>query len=536
VLDIYDFLLYGSLKNNIRLQDMDVIRIPAYKTRVEVVGEVKSPAVFEMKYNETLGDLIRFAGGFTENAYKARIKVLKNTATEHEIQDVAADQFENYVPATGDKFFIDKILDRYTNRITINGAVFRPGEYELTEGLTLKQLIQKADGLKEDVFPNRGYINRLKDNLTREMVSFNTKDIMSGAAEDIALKREDIVNIPSIFDLKEEYSIVVMGEVRNPTTFPYADNMSLDDAIVMAGGFNDGATGKRIEIARRIKNSKTETDTTTTAQIFTINIDKNLNNASNFELKPFDIISVFPAPGYVVQRTVVIEGEVLYPGTYTISNKNERISDLIKRAGGLTKSAYREGATLKRERKDKTQLEKEQEGINIKKYKTLRNKADSTEEKDENFTNEIIRNNFIGIDLDKILKKPGRQYDLLLSDGDIISIPKELQTVRVSGEVLSPSAVVFDRGAKFKAYVLRSGGFTADAYRKRSYITYANGSVEGTKTFLFFRKYPRVKPGAEIFIPLKKKDRGKLSATEIVAFTTAITTVATLVYTVFKAK
>lgn len=534
VLDVYDFLLYGTLKNNIRLQDQDVIRIPPYKTRVEMTGQVKHPAIFEMKFNETLGDLIRFAGGYTDIAYKARIKVIKNAATEYTLQDILPDQFESYVPASGDKFFIDELLNRFSNRVTIYGAVFRPGQFELNEGLTLKQLISKADGLKGDAFPNRGYITRLKDDLTREMLSFNTLAIVSGAAEDIVLKREDVVSIPSAFELKEEYNLLVTGEVRNPSTLPFAENMTLEDAIIKSGGLKEGATSKRIEISRRLRITNQITDTTTTAQIFTVPIDRNLSQASNFVLKPFDIISVFPAPGYQVQKTVLIEGEVLFPGTYTLTTKNDRISDLIKRAGGLTPRAYRDGASLKRERKDRTQLELEQEELKANKYKKVQKSLNDSVDVETEINNLSVSRKFVGIDLNMILKNPKKSYDLLLEDGDVISIPKQLQTVRVSGEVLSASAVIYNPGKSFKQYVLQAGGFTSRAAKRRAYIAYANGSVQGTKSFLFFRSYPKVKPGAEIFIPLKPDNSNRLSTTEVVAITTALTTVATLVYTIFK--
>ena len=534
ILDVYDFLLYGTLKNNVRLQDMDVIRIPPYKTRVEINGEVKRPAIFEMKFNETLGDLIRFAGDFTEDAYKARIKVLKNTDTEREIQDVTSEQYESYVPATGDKYYVEQILDRYRNRISIKGAVFRPGEFELTEGLTLSQLIAKADGLKEDAFGNRGYITRLKDDLSREILSFNTTDIVSGRAQDIPLKREDIVTIPSVFDLKEEYTITVTGEVYTPGTLKYADNMTLEDAILMSGNFKEGAASKRVEVARRLRNINQLSDTAATAQLFTISLDRDLKGASNFILKPFDIVSVFPAPGYEEQKTIVIEGEVLFPGTYTISSKKERISDVIKRAGGLTALAYREGASLKRERKTKTRLEQEQEEMKLAKFEDMLEKeSDTATEKKTDIRSVVARNNFVGIDLESILKKPGKSNDLILEDGDVISVPKQLQTVKVSGEVLAPSAVIFKPSYGFKKYVLSSGGFAAKAYKKRSYITYANGSVDGTKNFLFFRNYPKVKPGAEIFVPVKPESKDRLSTTEIVAITTALATIGTLVYTIF---
>jgi protein involved in polysaccharide export with SLBB domain len=535
ILDVYDFLLYGALKNNIRLQDQDVIRIPPYKTRVEINGEVKRPAIFEMKFNETLGDLIRFAGDFTESAYKARMKVVKNTDTEHEIQDITAQQFETYIPATGDKYFVEKILERYKNRVTVNGAVFRPGEFELNDGLTLKQLIIKADGLKEDAFGNRGYITRLKDDLTREILSFSTADILSERIPDIVLKREDIINIPSIFDLKDEYTVTVAGEVRSPGTMKFGDGMSLEDAIIMSGGLKESATSKRIEIARRIKTANPMSDTSGMAQLFTVNIDRSLKEASNFILKPFDIISVYPAPGYEIQRTVVVEGEVLFPGTYTISNKNERISDVIKRAGGLTASAYKDGASLKRQRADKTQLEREQEELKLQKFEDLQKKStDTSAGKATDIRSDVARNNFVGIDLSRIMSHPRKSYDLLLENGDVISVPKQLQTVKVSGEVLSPSAVVYRSSYGFKKYILGSGGFSGRAFKKRAYITYANGSVEGTKSFLFFRNYPKVKPGAEIFVPLKPENRSKISVTEVVAITTAIATLGTLIYSVTK--
>lgn len=535
ILDVYDFLLYGTLKNNIRLQDQDVIRIPAYKTRVEISGQVKRPAIYEMKFNETLGDLIRFAGNFTEEAYTARIKVLKNTDKEREIQDIVADQYESYVPSTGDKYFVDQLLNRFTNRVTINGAVFRPGEYELSEGLKLSQLIVKADGLREDAFTNRGYLTRLKDDLTAEMISFNVGDIVSGKTQDIILKREDVIYISSISDLKEEYKVSIAGEVRTPGTLKFADGMTLEDAIIMSGGFREGAAAKRIEVARRLKTVNQLSDTSGTAQIFSINIDKDLKkDAGNFLLKPFDIISVFPAPGYEEQRTVVIEGEVLFPGTYAISNKNERISDVIKRAGGLTASAYTDGASLKRARNIRTQLEEEQEALKMKKFEAIQKQAVN----DSNAvmidaTDATVRNNFVGIDLERILSHPHKSYDLLLEDGDVISIPKQLQTVKVSGEVLSSSSVIYRPSYSFKKYILSSGGFAANAYKKRSYITYANGSVEGTKTFLFFKNYPKVKPGAEIFVPYKPEKKNNLSTTEVVAITTAIATIATLIYSVW---
>ena len=533
ILDIYDFLLYGSLKNNVRLQDQDVIRVPTYRTRVEVVGEVKREGIFEMMGGETLQDLIKFAGDFNERAYKARIKVLKNTETERKIEDITSDEFSNYTPTSGDEFYVDKILERFKNRVKVTGAVFRPGEFELTEGLTLTQLIDKAEGLKEDAFPNRGYITRTKSDLTTEIISFNTVGVVSGKENDISLKREDVITIPSIFELKEEYNLTIDGEVRSPGTFDYAENTTLEELIIKAGGLKESATPKRVEIARRVSSSNPVSDTTQTAQVFTVNIDRDLKqSAGKFILKPFDIVSVRPAPGYQVQKTVRIEGEVLYPGLYTISNKNERVSDLLKRAGGLTAFAYEEGASLKREGKKLTQSDVEQENYKLQQFQNLQKGANDSAEID--VTDVSVRNNYVGIDLPRILKNPHARYDLLLEDGDVLNIPKELQTVKVSGEVLSPSSVMFAGSKGFKRYINESGGFAPRALKKRSYIIYANGGVASTKKFLFFNNYPEVKPGGEIFVPQKEEKKNNLSTSEIVAISTGLATIATLVFTILR--
>ena len=337
-LDVYDFLLKGDLKNNIRLQDQDIIRVPVYLKRVEIVGEVKRPAIFEMKDSETLFTLLNsFAGGFTENSYQSRLKVLKNTPTERKIDDVTNNQFQTYIPQSGDKYFVNEILDRFENRVNIEGAVFRPGAYQLENGLTLKQLIQKAEGLKEDAFQNRGYITRLLPDLNTQLISFDVKRVLNGQSDDIPLQREDLISISSIFDLKEAYSVTINGEVRNPNTFPFSENMSLQELIIKAGGFKETATSKRVEIARRVKNSDPNAKDAQIAQVYQVDIDQNLNTAGvKFILSPFDIVTIRPSKGYESQKQVRIDGEVLYPGYYTISKKNERISDLVLRAGGLT--------------------------------------------------------------------------------------------------------------------------------------------------------------------------------------------------------
>ncbi|MDA9555486.1 SLBB domain-containing protein [Pelobium sp.] len=519
-LDVYDFLLKGDLKNNIRLQDQDIIRVPVYLKRVEIVGEIKRPAIFEMKDKEDLNTLLNFAGGFTEKAYQARIKVLKNTPTERKINDITADKFNTYIPQSGDKYFVNEILDRFENRVRIEGSVFRPGEYELEPGLTVKKLIQRAEGVKEDAFLNRAYITRLTADLNTELVSFDVKKLLSGEVEDIPLKREDVVSVSSIFDLREEYNVQINGEVRYPGAFPFAENLSLEELIIKAGGFKEAATPQRIEISRRVKNSDITSASAKTAEVFQIDVNKNLSlAASKFILEPFDIITVRSSPNYQVQKQIRIEGEVLYPGYYAITRKDERISDIIKRAGGLTALAYTDGASLKRAGNFESQLEKEKEQQKLLQFKKIQ--KDSKDSSATTLENVASRNNFVGINLTEILEKPKTRKDLFLEDGDIINVPKELQTVKVSGEVLSPNTVIYNRAKSFKQYIINAGGFAQNAYKGRSYIIYANGAVRSTKKFLFFNNYPIVKTGAEIFVP-KQEEKRKLTAAEIVGITSGL--------------
>jgi len=537
-IDVYDFLLNGIQLNNIRLQDQDVINVPVYQTRVEMAGEVKRPALYEALNTETLEDMIRFAGGFSNDAYTAQIKVLQKTNKERKITDVPADDYNKYNPLNGDKYVVEAILDRFENRVEISGAVFRPGQFELDESLTLKQLIAKADGLKEDAFLNRGYISRLNADNSLSLLSFDVAKVLAGTEADIKLQREDKVTISSIFDLREEYKVTIQGEVREPGTFEYGDNMNLESLIQMAGGFKEGATPNRIEISRRIKNSDATSVSAQTAEVFTVNVDQNLKvQEKDFTLKPFDIVSIRSSESYQVQRQVKVEGEVLYPGTYTITKKDERISDIMKRAGGLSPLAYVEGASLKRtggaEARAIDSLERRKEEkeklMNLQRLKQTGAKDTTTFEKDI----QVLRSDLVGIDLVRILKKPLSRNDLIVEDGDIIRVPKELQTVRVTGEVLKPNSIVYVKGRSFKGYVDGAGGFSYNAYKKGAYIVYSNGSVAAAKKFLFFNNYPQVKPGAEIFVP-KRAEREKIGIQGIVGISTAIASLAAILITVLK--
>ena len=533
-LDIYDFLLKGEFKNNLRLQDNDVIRVPTYRKRVEIMGEVKHPGIFEMLNGETLDDLLRFSSDFTERAYKARIKVLKNTDIERKISDIVSSEYTTYQPSTGDKFFIDEILDRFENRVTIEGAVFRPGSYELEKGSTLMQLIKKAEGLREDAFQNRGYIERLKDDLQIEIVSFNVASVLSGNTPDILLKREDVIKISSIFDLKEEYYVRVEGEVRQGRRLSYAEGMTLEDAILQAGGLKEGATPQRIEVSRRVKNSNILSSSALTAEVFLVDVQSDLKSATaGFILQPFDIVAVRPSAGYEVQRMVRIDGEVLYPGIYTITKKNERISDLIIRAGGFTAQAFTSGASLRRPGPPRDSLAT-RNAKDIYVLQKMQNKIDSisvTTGKPVSLsdtitvnTNALVanKNEFVGINLTRIIETPGSNYDIFLQEGDILNVPRQLQTIKVSGEVLSPSTMIYTKGRGFKHYISSAGGFREGAKKRKSYIKYANGSVKTAKRILMFNFYPSAQPGAEILVP--QGNKRSINISEIVGISTSILT------------
>ncbi|WP_293302769.1 SLBB domain-containing protein [Pedobacter sp. UBA4863] len=540
-IDVYDFLLKGIQTGNIRLQDQDVINIPAYDRRVEVTGEVKEAAIFEIKGNETLQDVINFAKGFTAEAYTAKIKTFQNTNKERRIRDIYAAQYNSYQPKNGDKFIVEAILDRFENRVEIIGAVFRPGVYALDKGLTLASLIKKADGITEDAFLNRGYINRLNPDKTQYFISFDVAKILSGEEKDIPLTREDKVTISSIFDLREEYTVTIQGEVRAPGTFQFANNLKLEDIIQMAGGLREGATPNRIEVSRRIKNTDPNSTSSKIADLFVVNIDENLRVLGDkFEIKPFDIISVRNSEGYAIQKQVKIEGEVLFPGMYTITSKDYRISDLIKRAGGLTPFAYAEGASLKRpgaekvNPNDKNAINNKEE--EEKKFLNLERVQEKNAKEPENvkkIDEKLVQSDLVGINLERILEKPLSRQDLILEEGDIVRVPKQLQTIKVTGEVLNPNSIVYIPGKSFKQYINGAGGFTSGAWKNRAYIKYANGSAEAAKKFLFFNNYPKVKPGAEILVPVKA-EREKISPQAWIGIGTGLASLAAIIVSLLR--
>ncbi|GAB3547811.1 SLBB domain-containing protein [Spirosoma fluminis] len=496
-IDLYDFILKADQRDNIRLLDQDVIRVADYETRVELTGQVRRPAIFEVLPGESLKTLLSFAGGFADDAYRASITLRRNTARERRIVTITEEQINNFVPQRGDKYEVGKILERYENRVQVAGAVMRPGDYALEPGLeTVKQLINRAEGLRKDAFTNRATIIRERPDMDRENVSFDLGKLMRGEIQDIPLMQQDSLTVLSIRDLREEYYVTIEGAVNKPDTIEFVNNMSVADLIALAGGFQEGAKPNLVEVARRIRQDSAGVRTTT-LEIYRFALDRNLQmsplettsgpsseEGQKFRLQPFDIVYVRTSPNYESQRQVYVFGEVLHPGNYAIANRQERISDAIQRAGGLKPGAYMPGAQYKR------------------------------------------LGQIVGSDLRGILDNPKSEENLLLDDGDTLFIPRRSEIVSVQGAVLNPASVSFKLGYKFDDYISEAGGFTDNARKSKSYIIYPNGRKDRTHRFLFFTSRPRVEPGSTIVAPFKPLDNNRLSPAERIGILSLVTTLA----------
>lgn len=528
--DLYDFLIHGDLTNNMVLQDQDIVKVNPYKLRVELTGQVKREAIFEAKETESLQDIIDFAGGYTDNAYRDVIRAYRINNKSREVVSVSSDQASSFKLKTGDKFYIDSILTRFNNRVTLAGAVFHPGDYALEDNMTVKDLIQKGDGVLEDALMTRGVVRRLKDDFTPALISFNVQDVLDGRTT-LSLKREDSVIIFSKLKVREEYLVKIDGEVNVPGYYTYGDSMHLEDLILMAGGLKDAASLKHIEIARRIR-SKNGYDSTDSRMAITEQFDLSndlggQSKADAFPLQPFDEVMIRRSPSYTEQANVIMDGEVIYPGAYTINTRKERISDLIRRSGGLRPEAFPEGALLLR----RTFTTPTDSAFLLNKLEVFYNKLQDSSNVDR-VKNAVERKmQLVGINLEKILAEPGSKYDLLLEEGDVIKVPKKLQTVQTYGEVYFPKKVRFDKNFTFRDYVRSAGGFTSQALKRRSYIVYSNGDVKSTRKVFFFNRFPKVKAGAEIYVPSKKEKKG-LSGQEAIGIASALASIALVIVTI----
>ena len=516
--DIYDYLLKGKSGLDFRLEDGDVIIVPPYQNLVAVSGKVKRPLIYEMKEGEAMADLLDFAGGFTGDAYKEAVRVIRKSGREYQVFNVEKTGFTQFTLTDGDEIAVDSVLARFENRVEIRGAVYRAGMYALDGQVsTVRQLIEKAEGVRDDAFLNRAVLYRDMPNTMREAQSVDVKALLENRVEDIVLRKNDVLYIPSIYDLSEEQTIAVRGAVGNPGTFNYVEGMTLEDVIVQAGGLRESASVVKIDVARRIKNPKSMDVTNVLAENFTLTLKDGLviDGNENFIIMPFDEIFVRNSPGYQVQQSVTVTGEVLFEGEYVLSEKGQRLSDLVKKAGGINPDAYVSGARLVRQmneferRRVESTLRFAQQGL-----------RDSIDVSSLNLGNDY----YVGIDLRKALKNPGSEYDVVLRPGDRLIVPEYAGTVKISGGVMYPNVVVYEKGAGLKHYIAQGGGTLPRAKKNRAFIVYMNGTVAKSKAFA----KAKPAPGCEIIVPVKPARRGT-SLAEIMSLATSTTSIAALV-------
>ena len=511
--DVYDFILNGKIKDDISLQEGDVIIVPAYEVLVKISGNVKRNMKFEMKDGETLADLVAYSGGFDADAYSESLRIVRQNGAEYEVKTVVKGDFASTALRDGDVVTVGAILNRFTNKVEIKGAVHRPDIYEVGGRIrTVRELVQQADGLMDDAFTTRAILQRQRDDMTREVLSVDIGAVMSGKAADIVLRKNDILYIPSIHDLREFGDVTVLGEVALPGDYTYADNMTLEDLIIQAGGLLDAASTVRVDVFRRIKDPASVTDSDVVGETYTFSLKDGfvISGEPGFRLQPYDQVHVRRSPSYQVQQNVTVSGEVLFEGDYAMSNRNERISDLIRKAGGTLSSAYVRGARLTRiaspeERKqmmDVMQLMQRELGDGILDSLDLR----------------VVDTYPIGIDLEKALAAPGCDADIVLREGDVLTIPKYTNTVRINGAVMMPNTVFYDPHGTVRDYINQAGGYSQDAKKSMAFIVYMNGTISKVRG----NGSTQVEPGCEIIVPMRRRRDGNRIWSQILGTSTSL--------------
>ena len=501
-IDVYEFIMKGNTQDDIRLQEGDVVIVPAYDVLVKISGKVKRPMRFEMKKDENLATLIKYAGGFEADAYTRSLRVVRQNGEEYEVNTVKDIDYSIYKMRNGDVVTAEAILNRFTNKLEIRGAVYRPGIYQLSGKLnTIRELVHEAQGLTGDAFLNRAVLYRQREDLTSEVVQIDIRSIMNGTSPNLALMKNDILYIPSIHDLEDRGNVTVHGEVAHPDSYPYADNMTLEDLIIQAGGLKEAASTVRIDVSRRIKNPRSTADNDTIGQMYTFSLKDGfvIDGQPGFILQPYDEVYVRRSPGYQAQQNVAIEGEILFGGNYAMTSREERLSDLVNKAGGPTNYAYLRGAKLTRVA---NASEKKRMGDVIRLMSRQLGEAmiDSLGIRvEDTFT--------VGIDLEKALSNPKSNADLVLREGDVISIPKNTNTVTINGAVMVPNTVSYMKGKNVDYYLNQAGGCSDNARKSKKFIVYMNGQV--TKVKGSGKK--QIEPGCEIIVPGKAKKKGNIA-------------------------
>ena len=526
--DIYKFMVNGDQSENIGLKDNDVIRIPVYKNRVSLEGEVKRPGIFELKPGETFTNLLEYASGFSDVAYTASVHIIQKTGKEYKVKDLVPAEFTSYNPQTGDAITVSKILNRFENRVQVQGAVFRPNAYSFYDGMRVKDLISRADGVLEDAYLKRAIITRTNADLTTEIVNVDLKKVMAGdAAANILLQKEDLVKVFSLNDFKEKYSVTVNGEIQNPGTYEYHKNLSLNDLLLQAGGLMSSAS-KNVEIARMLKAETINSNDSTKAQLFNIEIDVADNEQTKtFLLQPFDVINIRKLAVYEKPQMVTIRGAVPYAGRYVISGKNEKVFDMIKRAGGLTPEADEMGVKIKRPIQAAQIAALSEVNLNLDKNDS------SAENKLTKKLKEDIKYAIIPIEWKSVTEDPENYSNITVEAGDEIEVADRNENVKVTGNVLLTSEIPFVKGKGLRYYVDAVGGTDSKAWMKKAYVIYPNGKAAVTNKFLFFKSYPKVTAGSQIVIP-EKPETTKITTTEIASIASVLVGMAGVVIAIIR--
>ena len=519
--DIYDYILNGKLSGNVRLTDNDVIVVGPYDCLVNITGKVKRPMFYEMKKNESVGTLLKYAGGFTGDAYKKSIRVIRKSGTQYSVYNVGEFDMSSFYLSDEDSLSVDSVLPRYSNMVEIKGAVFRPGMYQLGGEITsVRALIENAEGITEDAFTARGVMHRMKPDRTLEVLSVDVAGVLEGTSPDIPLRNEDVLYIPSKKELLEQQTLTIHGEVLYPGEYKYADNETIEDLILQAGGLTNAASIMKVDIARRVTDASATTSSDTIAHTFTFAIKDGfvIDGQQGFTLQPYDEVYVRKSPGYSKQQNVKVEGEVLFSGTYTLEKKSQRLSDIIKQAGGVTDMAYVQGARLERTITPEERIKME----DVKKMLQAQSgEKDTLDVKKLDFGETY----YVAINLDKALENPGSNYDVLLREGDKITVPEYTSTVKISGDVMSPTTVAFREGKSVRYYIDQAGGWGSRAKKSNTFIVYMNG----TRARVGYKTKPM--PGCEIIVPSKQAAK-KLTTAEVVTIGSSTASIATMLITI----
>ncbi|MCI6208450.1 MAG: SLBB domain-containing protein [Prevotella sp.] len=539
--DIYDYILNGKLTGNVRLADNDVIVVGPYDCLVNITGKVKRPMYYEMKPNESIASLLKYAGNFTGDAYKKAVRVNRKTGKEYSVFNVGEFDFSSFHIADGDSVSVDSVYPRYANTVELKGAVFRPGMYNLGEQVnSVRSLIEHADGLLESAFTGRAVIHRMKEDRTLEVVSVNLGAVLDGSAADVPLKENDVLLVATKQEMMTERTITIRGEVQFPGVYKYADNETLEDFVVQAGGLTDKASTINVSVSRRVNDAKALRPDSIIARNYTLALKDGLiaDGTPGFVLMPFDEVYVTKSPAYVEQQNVSVEGEVLFPGTYSLTKRNLRVSDLFKKSGGSNDLAYLKGARLMRRANEVEKLrmqavlkmQKEEQQKNLLELAASSNNGSSVQQaaegaKKANIAKFEVPNEYpVGIDLVEAIKNPGSDADIVLREGDRLIVPQYNGTVKINGAVMYSNTVAYEKGKSVAYYVDQAGGFASDAVKRRAYIIYMNGKVakvgHGAK----------VQPGCEIVVPAKLKR--KMSVAETMSLGSSMSSIAAMIATI----